>query len=248
MEVRQRLLIGCLGALTPIITNLLVVDLNTTLTRLSVLEGMTYGIRLFALCAAACVVVYLNSDEERPVKLFQLGIMAPALLTSLINGAAISIKTTGQAPQGQTAALLPQKTEILALIGRAHADPAPAASGEASAAKDCLLPAELSTTQQIFKGLIGLVPDNKWYVVIGSYAALASANQDASEIRARFGTKYAVAVCKPLGGPDVQFRVVIGENLTYTDGTRLKLDAIAAGLPNSTWLWNPVDMVKAIQR
>jgi hypothetical protein len=41
--------------------------------------------------------------------------------------------------------------------------------------------------------------------------------------------------------------VVIGENLTYADATRFKVDAIAAGFGNNTWLWNPVDMFKALQ-
>jgi len=134
------------------------------------------------------------------------------------------------------------------LVGNAFAQTGPVPQPSATEPRDCLLPAELSTSQQIFKGLIGLVPDNKWYVVAGSYGALPGATEDAAQIRARFGTKYSVSICKPLGGPDSQYRVVIGENLTYADGTRLKVDAIAAGLPDNTWLWNPVDMVKAIQR
>jgi hypothetical protein len=244
----QRFYIACLGALTPIITNLLVVDLNTSLSNLHIIDGVTYAVRLFALCAAACVVVFLNSDEQRPVKLFQLGIMAPALLTSIINGAAISIKASGQGPQSSAVqTTVPQKSSLFFLVGSAFAQASPVPQPSAAAPTDCLLPAELSTTQQIFKGLIGLVPDNKWYVVVGSYGTLPAAVDDAAQIRARFGTKYSVSICKPLGGPDAQYRVVIGENLTYADGARLKVDAIAAGFPDSSWLWNPVDMYKAIQ-
>jgi hypothetical protein len=249
MGTVQRFYIACLGALTPIITNLLVVDLNTTLNNLSVIEGMNYAIRLAALCASACVLVFLNSDEVRPVKLFQLGIMAPALLTNLINGATISIKANAQATQNSAIQTpLPQKSEFPSLVGSAFAQPGPTPAPQASQPKDCLLPAELSTTQQILKGLIGLVPDNKWYVVVGSYGALPGATQDATEIRARFGTRYSVSICKPLGPPDGQYRVVIGENLTYADATRFKVDAIAAGFGDNTWLWNPVDMFRALQR
>jgi hypothetical protein len=248
MGPTQRFFIACLGALTPIITNLLVVDLNTSLTNLHMIDGMTYAIRLFALCAAACVVVFLNSDEQRPVKLFQLGIMAPALLTSIINGAAISAKANGQGSQSATLqAPAPQKSGSFSLVGSAFAQTGPVTQ-PAAFAKDCLVPAELSATQQIFKGLIGLVPDNKWYVVVGSYAALPGATEDAAQISARFGTKYSVSICKPLSNPDTQYRVVIGENLSYADGTRLKVDAIAVGLPQNTWLWNPVDMSKAVQQ
>jgi hypothetical protein len=245
----QRFFIACLGALTPIITNLLVVDLHTTLNNLSVIEGLNYAIRLVALCASACVVVFLNSDEARPVKLFQLGVMAPALLTSLINGATISLKANP--PSTQSAAIeapLSHYAGFPSLIGAAFAQSAPTSAPQAASLKDCMQPAELSTTQQIFKGLIGLVPDNKWYVVAGSYAALPGATQDANDIRTRFGARYTVSICKPLGGADPQYRVVIGENLTYPDATRLKVEAIAAGFSDNTWVWNPVDMYKAIQR
>jgi hypothetical protein len=247
MGPMQRFYIACLGALTPIITNLLVVDLNTSLNNLHVIDGLTYAVRLFALCAAACVVVFLNSDEERPVKLFQLGIMAPALLTSIINGAAISIKATGQGPQSSVVQPTPPQKSGFFLVGRAFAETAPVPLPGTPAVKDCLAPAELNTSQQILKGLIGLVPDNNWYVVVASYGSLQPAVEDAAQVKARFGTKYPVAICKPLGGQDGQYRVVIGENFTYAEGTRLKVDAIGAGLPNNTWLWNPVDMLKALQ-
>jgi len=121
----QRFFIACLGAMTPILTNLLVVDLNTSLTNLQVIDGVTYAIRLFALCASACVVVFLNSDEQRPVKLFQLGIMAPALLTSIINGAAISIRANGQGPQhAAIQGYFPRHADFPSLIGSAFAQPA----------------------------------------------------------------------------------------------------------------------------
>ena len=93
LSLRKRLFIGCLGALAPILVNLYVIDLQTTLNNLLPLEAASYAVRLVALCASACIVIYLNGDESRPAKLFQLGIMAPAMLTSMLNGAAIANKT-----------------------------------------------------------------------------------------------------------------------------------------------------------
>jgi len=93
MQLKQRLFIGCLGAMALIVANLCVVDLNTVFAHLLPLEAFTYFVRLLGLCAAACVVIYLNSDEFRPVKLFQLGVMAPAIITQMLNGAAVVNKT-----------------------------------------------------------------------------------------------------------------------------------------------------------
>src|SRR4051812_48729433 len=90
--------IGCLGALTPILINLLVVDLQTTLTNATAISAFFYMVRVVLLCIAACLVVYLNSDEKRPIKVFQLGIAAPAVLTGMLNGAVIN-KQNAPPPQ-----------------------------------------------------------------------------------------------------------------------------------------------------
>ncbi|MGB5184747.1 MAG: hypothetical protein WBO12_21515 [Xanthobacteraceae bacterium] len=58
LGLSKRLFIGCLGALAPILVNLYVVDLQTTLTNLLPLEALSYAVRVLALC----VIVYLNSD------------------------------------------------------------------------------------------------------------------------------------------------------------------------------------------
>ncbi len=45
MEPKQRIFLGCLGALTPVILNLLVVDLETTLMKATVFTFLGYLIR-----------------------------------------------------------------------------------------------------------------------------------------------------------------------------------------------------------
>ncbi len=64
------------------LVNLYVVDLQTTLTNLLPLKALSYAVRVLALC----VIVYLNSDEVLPAKIFKLGIIAHAMLTSMLNG------------------------------------------------------------------------------------------------------------------------------------------------------------------
>jgi hypothetical protein len=64
-KTRKRLFIGCLGALAPILVNLYVVDLQTALHNLLPLEATSYAVRLAALCASACIVIYLNGRKPR---------------------------------------------------------------------------------------------------------------------------------------------------------------------------------------
>jgi hypothetical protein len=239
--------IGCIGALTPILLNLLVVDLQTTLSNVTLITVLSYLVRVVALCAAACIVIFLNDDETKPVKLFQLGIAAPALLTGLLNGAVIANQRTPPSQSSQTA---PAATinhneretnqrfvfEVPSFIGRAHAQGA----GRPANVLDCTTPQDPSVSQQILKGLIGIVPDNQWFVVVGSNPTAESALADVATLNQRYAGRFSAKVCAPAAAPDNRYRVVIGEYLTYAAATKLKLEAIAAGLPGETWVWNPV--------
>ena len=195
------------------------------------LEAASYAVRLVALCACACIVIYLNGDESRPAKLFQLGIMAPAMLTSMLNGAAIANKT----PASPTP---PPPAHSSLFIPEANAQPAAAPAG-APAARDCTKPPDPTVSQQILKGLVGITPGNQWFVVVGSHTTEQAAAQDVNDIKARFPGRYQPEICSPTTVPNSPYRVVIAEYLTYADVARIKNEAIAAGLPPDTWLWNP---------
>jgi len=84
MKSYQRILIGALGAFTPILLNLLVADFNVipTLTRYDLLG---YIVRPIVLLLIGGLVGYFNKTERNMMKLFQLGIAAPALITASIN-------------------------------------------------------------------------------------------------------------------------------------------------------------------
>jgi hypothetical protein len=231
LPLRQRLLIGCFGAMAPILVNLCVVDLNTVFSNLLPLVALTYIVRLVGLCGSACVVVFLNSDEHRPVKLFQLGVMAPAVITQLLNGAAAVNKTPTSMPPAP-----PAHTWLL--IPEANAQPAPAPQA-APTVRDCTKPQDPTVSQQILKGLVGITPGNQWFVVVGSYGSAQAAIDDAKQVNVRFPGKYDPQVCSPTEVPNSPYRVVIAQYMTYADAARVKNDAIAAGLPPDTWLWNP---------
>ena len=85
LSVRNKIFIGGLGALTPIIMNLLVVDLEKLLIQLTPLVVFAYLIKVLILFYIGGMVAFLNKDENKPIKLFQLGIYAPALIIAFMN-------------------------------------------------------------------------------------------------------------------------------------------------------------------
>lgn len=85
LSTRDKILIGGLGALTPIIMNLLVIDLEKLLINITVISVIAYIIKVAILFYIGGIVAYLNKDEQKPIKLFQLGIYAPAMIIAFMN-------------------------------------------------------------------------------------------------------------------------------------------------------------------
>ncbi|MDP1602788.1 MAG: hypothetical protein Q8M03_05930, partial [Legionella sp.] len=239
----RRMGIGCVGALTPILINVLIVDLQTTLSNVTLVSVVFYLIRVAALCGAACIVIFLNSDEVRPVKLFQLGVAAPALLTGMINGAVIA-KGNGAPPVASPPAQsmlydgpgIERISFMPSFVNAAYAQPV----AQDVAVEDCTKAKQATFTQQALKGLLGLQPDNQWYVVVGSNPTAQSATGDAVLLNRRYVGKFTAKVCAPAGSSDGRFRVVIGEGMSYDSASKLRADAVAAGLPGDAWVWNPL--------
>jgi hypothetical protein len=88
MTSSTRFWIGGGGAMLPLLVTLLAVDLGPLIDHPSALSIGTYvgaAIRYIVLFAIGGIVAALNSDEVQPVKLVQLGIAAPALISTYVN-------------------------------------------------------------------------------------------------------------------------------------------------------------------
>ncbi len=94
MTSKKRFLLGGGGALMPVLVSLLAIDIGAVLNDGSNLTtGNIIGIviRYLILFVLGGIVAYLHEDEHKPFKIFELGIAAPALITSLITAQGISV-------------------------------------------------------------------------------------------------------------------------------------------------------------
>jgi hypothetical protein len=92
MSSCQRFAIGGIGGLLPLVVSFLSFDPATVIAYLGALPlgiYIGYAIKTFVLFALGGTIAVL-SDSRTPWTLVQLGIAAPALITSFINGAAVS--------------------------------------------------------------------------------------------------------------------------------------------------------------
>ena len=219
MKTSHKILIGGLGALTPIIMNLLVVDFML-LKDLTFFAFFGYLVRIIVLFYLGGLVAYLHKTEESPVKLFELGIVAPALITALLNGGNVDvIKTPVHA----------DRTASVALVSEAFAQPP--REGEV---KTYQLSTQ-SPVQQFFRGLTGSIPKEVWFVISGSYPTLEEARKEARKINEPpkgFDAEIYASYRTKAG-----YDVVIGANLTYEEAQKLRQKAVDAGLPRETMVW-----------
>lgn len=223
MNTRKKIMIGGLGALTPVIINLLIVDLNVLLIKLTLFAFLGYIVRVVVLFYLGGLVAFLHKDENSPIKIFELGILAPALITAMINAGHIPIikAPTQTAETSATSvflipsvyALSPQEEEI----------------------KEFSLPKERSI-QQIWRGLTSSGYKKIWFVIVGSHSELEDARSQAQHIVQEYAGDFEAEVYAPYGD-NPNYSVVIGANLTFKEAEKLRKKAIAAELPKDTHLW-----------
>ena len=241
MKLWHKFLIGGLGALVPVLLNLLVIDLETLQSEYKPLVAASYGLRVLGLfIVGGIVVTFFNRDEKVPAKVFQLGIAAPALLTALINGNNVTVPRVAQAaaaapPAAASAAstVAWRWPDLTDLLPSAHAQPSASAKAPAALVpKEFKLPEE-TPSQQVARGLWGAGQKNVWFVVAGSYIDKSNAEQHVLQLRCK---GYAADLYLPYGG-NPYYAVVIGAQLTQRDAAQLRSRAVAAGLPADTYLW-----------
>ena len=118
MSALQRFAIGGLGGLLPLVVSFLSFDPSTVITHLATLTlgiYVGYFIKTIVLFVLGGTLAAL-SDSATPWTLVQLGIAAPALITSYINGAGVSGPVEGST----------HATSSIAIISSAYAAEAPA--------------------------------------------------------------------------------------------------------------------------
>lgn len=219
---RDKVLIGGLGALTPLVLPLLSVDLQNWWENLTVFVLLGAMLRISALCYLGGIVAFLHKDENSPIKLFELGIVAPALITGLLHGIPAGHELSQASQSG--------------FVGAAGLFVTPAFAQELNKERPAksFRPPKETVVQQIWRGVIDSQVERVWFVIAGSYPTLEQATLHTRQINSAAGSFHAeiYAPYKPGGG----YSVVIGANLTLAEARDLSSRASRSGLPQ-VYIW-----------
>ncbi len=227
MNTKRKIFIGGLGALTPVIMNLLVVDLNVLFVNLTFFSFLGYLIRVIVLFYLGGLVAYLHKDEKMPIKVFELGIVAPALITALINASNVEVPQV-QKPDTTT------HTGYHLLVSPVYAQTDSTMQNQQLKLKTFSMPRQ-SIAAQFFQGVFGKSPKRIWFVVAGEHLKLEEAQKQAKMIN-EMKKEFKAEIYKPYGD-DPHYRVVIGENMLYQSAKLLQKRAMSEKISEQIILW-----------
>lgn len=113
IKALEKLLIGGAGSLTPIIVDLLRLDPQHVLENITLVYALGWILRVIVLFSVGAFWIYLSGMDERSrSKIFQLGIVAPALLVNLVNNLHTPRDVDANKPTSKVDANKPTSKEV----------------------------------------------------------------------------------------------------------------------------------------
>jgi hypothetical protein len=225
MKTYKKILIGGLGALTPIIMNLLVIDLEVIFLNVTLFAVFGYLIRVNILFYLGGMTAFLHKDETSPVKIFELGIVAPALITALINAGQIDVQKVNLATENK-------EIGAIQIISSAYAQTAQESDSSQIKVKTFYIPKE-TIFEQLLRGALGRVTNKTYYVSVGTYEKLEDAIKQVKK------TKEKTKNFKPdIYKVKKVYVVVIGAYLTQSDAEDLKEKATGSNYFKEAFIQN----------
>ncbi len=233
MKTYKKIFIGGLGALTPIIMNLLVIDLEVLLINLTFYSVLGYSIRVIVLFYLGGLIAFLHKDEINIVKIFELGIVAPALITALLNAGQIDVSKM----KAQNAS---NPIGSISFVSAAYAQTSTKEDSTTNEIKTFSLPEE-TKMQQFWRGagLSRLFGFNKWrgfFVIVGSHENIDDAKKQVKQIMLQT-KEFEPVIYEPFMDRK-GYSVVIGANLTKIDAMRIEKEAQDKKISKTIFIWN----------
>lgn len=231
MTAKQRIMIGGLGALTPLLVSFLAVDYRNIFVGLTLVALLSYLLRIVVLFYLGGLVSYLHREETNRVKLFELGIVAPALITGFLNG------THVQTPND--AVIMPSlMANATSVIGLAYAQETPEIP--ATFKVEQVPEPRSSVMMQFWRGFTGAVETQPWQIVVAQTTTREEADRTIQDLLKKFPSR-VFYIYLP-SEHNQNYTIVLGEGAGFSTAESERRNAIAEGFPITLFLWQPSDI------
>lgn len=226
MNAKQRIIFGAIGGITPYLVTLLSIDFKAICISYETLDWVGLIVRCFVLIFLGSLVAYLHKTETEPFKVFQLGLAAPALLATFINGSAGNYEGPPFLVDANSSSIA-----SVSIVPKAFAEDIKFVNS------NMLREAKVSETSRFFRGFLGtkLQTSEKetYFVIVGSHERYEQAEQQVEKLRHK---NYRAKIYKPYMFSK-HYAVVIASNVTQKEAKKLKKRAISDGLPKDSYIW-----------
>ena len=232
MKLNKRIALGAIGGITPYLVTLLSIDFKTAVVSYETLDWIGLFVRCVILIFLGAFVAYLHKTENEPFKVFQLGLAAPALLATFINGGVGNNETIPMS------ALASQYS--VSVFPQAFAGELPKADNKKQQYQNeqMLKDAKVSNWSRFFRGLAGTKlqrsRQNSYFVIVGAHENYKQAKAQAVRLAKK---NYKAKVYNPPGFSK-PYAVAIASNISKEEALRLRDKAIADGLPKNSHIWS----------
>lgn len=224
MKFHHRVALGAIGGITPYLITLLSIDFKNVVTSYIALDWLGLMVRCIVLIFLGSLVAYLHKSEKDPFKIYQLGLAAPALLATFING---GIGTN------ETLPYTTQSTDYsISIFSQAIAQ------DKIYKNQNMLRAVKVTGWSRFSRGLLGtklqISKKEIYFVVVGLHKTFELAKAQADGLRVK---DYKAQVYNPHGSSN-DYTVVIAANVTKTEAAQIKDKAMADGLPSDSYIWS----------
>lgn len=219
MTWRGKVALGALGALVVYFVDLYHVGFSRTAYILAHFEFLPYvavlvGALPFLLAGALWALA--QKDETKRLRLFEFGLLIPALFLVWTNGAELG---TARHQLFQVSDPRAATTTLTSPYAQ------PAWQGSV---KTFSVPHPEAPEIKFLRAVTGIERKSTWYVVAAGYRRVQPALEQAEMMNKQF-KEFKAVVYRPYG-ENPFFKVVLGEDLTFDQAIRLRDKAIAAGI------------------
>jgi hypothetical protein len=220
MSKRERFLIGGAGGLAPILMFFVNGSVPRYFNSAFAFEALGFLARAVFLFLIGGFVVLLYPEVKQRIKVFQLGLSAPAMIAGIMTASSNSPLLPSDA---NAAALFLYPTVVYAQ-----------STAPADGLKQFTLPAPGGVSQFV-QGVTGLQPSNVYFVIVESYSSADEARAAAAKINSSFAGFHAdvyAPYTDPANGQVVipGYSVVLGAQMTQQNANALKSKAASAGI------------------
>ena len=237
MKLQARIFIGIMGALCPLLLNLLVVDYDLIFANATTPKVIGYVVKIIVLSGiGSFFTCFLYVSEINALKLFQYALGAPALILSFSNGHNLDARQQKIPSEEQSQLHTSVTKNSFSFFSSAYAqDPVMKKNVASSNFQFKKFDNQNSAKSDFEQGLLGTQPENVYFVFDSRFLHPADALKRASELNLA-QSSYEAQVYLPYQY-DRYYYVVLGANLTYSTAIELRSDLIETGISMNATLW-----------